>query len=153
MANGRWQNAQVFSIFHLPSAIQDAFFSILLDQECYNLTFTITLHHSSGRAGTQNPGHFCGLQSIYRGRGPKREVGVGVFWAAPGALGIVEKRPELFPSIRLPIAFLRPTEAVLGAIWKALSAAWSPADIRRWCPINRSPLIGLSDKLRRHTLT
>jgi DoxX-like family len=30
MANGRWQNAQVFSIFHLPSAIQDAFFSILL---------------------------------------------------------------------------------------------------------------------------
>jgi hypothetical protein len=29
MANGRWQNAQVFSIFHLPSAIQDAFFSIL----------------------------------------------------------------------------------------------------------------------------
>jgi hypothetical protein len=33
MANGRWQNAQVFSIFHLPSAIQDAFFSILLDCE------------------------------------------------------------------------------------------------------------------------
>jgi Tol biopolymer transport system component len=33
MANGRWQNAQVFSIFHLPSAIQDAFFSILLDRE------------------------------------------------------------------------------------------------------------------------
>jgi hypothetical protein len=30
MANGKWQNAQVFSIFHLPSAIQDAFFSILL---------------------------------------------------------------------------------------------------------------------------
>jgi hypothetical protein len=32
MENGKWEmaNAQVFSIFHLPSAIQDAFFSIPL---------------------------------------------------------------------------------------------------------------------------
>jgi hypothetical protein len=48
MENGKWEMAKcsVFSIFHLPSAIQDAFFSILLVLELQRCQ----THSRQGRA-------------------------------------------------------------------------------------------------------